>query len=177
MSRVAKKPIIIPENIEIRIKKQNIKIKKKDTELNYRIHNFVKINLNNKILVFSVKKNFKDHWKQAGTTRSIVQSMIIGLEKGFTKKLLLIGIGYKASVQKNILILSLGFSHTIKYKIQENIIIKCPSQTEIVITGNNKQVVGQIAAKLRSYRPPEPYKGKGIFYLNETIKIKETKKK
>lgn len=177
MSRVAKKPIIIPNDITIYIKKQNIKIKRKNQELNYKIHDFVKINLNNEILTFSVKKNFKDHWKQAGTTRSIIQSMILGLKKGFTKTLSLIGIGYRVSIKNKILILSLGFSHTITYKIPKNIIIKCPSQTEIIIKGNNKQIVGQIAAKLRSYRPPEPYKGKGIFYLNETIKIKETKKK
>lgn len=177
MSRVAKKKIIVPKDIKIKIKKNNIKIKKENTELEYKIHKFVKINFNNENLTFSVKKNIKDHWKQAGTTRSIVQSMIVGLTTGFTKKLFLVGIGYKTLIKNDKLILYLGFSHEINYKIPKNVTIQCPSQTEITINGVNKQIVGQIAAKLRSYRPPEPYKGKGIFYINETIKIKETKKK
>lgn len=177
MSRVAKKSIFIPKDLKITIKKQKITIKGKKGKIKKTIHKFVKIKIINQKINLSVKKNIVQAWKQAGTTRSIINSMIIGVTQGFNKKLQLIGIGYKAIIKNNILILSLGFSHTIKFKNPKNIKIKCPSQNEIIIEGIDKQIVGEVSSRIRSYKPPEPYKGKGIRYLGEKIKIKETKKK
>lgn len=177
MSRVAKMPIIIPNDIEVNIKGQFITIKNKNNELNYVINKSVDVNYNNNILTFKPKIGFIDGWIQAGTTRSILNSIIIGITEGFTKKLQLIGVGYRVSVKDNIINLLLGFSHAINHKLPVGIVAECPSQTEIVLKGADKQLVGQVAADLRSYRPPEPYKGKGIRYANEIINIKEAKKK
>lgn len=177
MSRVAKKPIFIPKNVNIEIKENMIIITGKNGKLKKNINNAVKIKIKNEYLIFSTKKNYPDAWTQAGTIRSIINSMIIGVTKGFTKKLKLIGVGYRAIINERKLILSLGFSHTIEYKFPKNININCPSQNEIIIQGTDKQIVGEIASKIRSYKPPEPYKGKGICYFKEKIKLKESKKK
>ncbi|WP_367670585.1 50S ribosomal protein L6 [Sodalis-like secondary symbiont of Drepanosiphum platanoidis] len=177
MSRISKIPIIIPDDIIVKIKRNNILIKKNDIDLNQKISKLVIVKKDNNILKCSPINNTKNSWAISGTTRSLLNNMIIGLTKGFIKKLKLIGIGYKASIKNKIIYLSLGFSHIIKYKLPERINIECYNQTEIIIKGYDKQVVGQVASDIRSYRPPEPYKGKGIRYFDEIVKIKETKKK
>ncbi|QCI16158.1 50S ribosomal protein L6 [Buchnera aphidicola] len=178
MSRVAKCPIIVPSNINIRLDSQIISIKGEYGELSRTIHQSVQVEyLNNKI-IFSPRLGFSDGWAQAGTSRALVNSMIIGVSKKFIKKLQLSGVGYRVSIMKdNVINMSLGYSHIIKYYLPKGIDVENPSPTEIIIKGIDKQLVGQIAANLRSYRIPEPYKGKGIRYSDEVIRIKEAKKK
>lgn len=179
MSRIAKANIFVPSNVKIKIDNQKIFIEGKNGKLNVSIHFSVKVKYKNNILKFLPYKNIKrqNSWAQAGTTRSLVYSMILGVTKGFDKKLNIIGVGYRVFIKDNILNLILGFSHVIYYKIPNNIKITCPNQNEILIQGINKQLVKQTAAEIRSYRRPEPYKGKGIRYDNEVVKIKEAKKK
>lgn len=177
MSRVAKKPIIIPLGIEVKLNNQIIKIKGKNGKLSRIIHNAVKLNYINNELNFSINKGFDDAWILAGTERSLINGMIIGVTKGFSKKLQLVGVGYRVSIEKNIIILSLGFSHLIHYILPMSVVAKCPSQTEIVLFGANKQEIGQVTAELRAYHPPSSYKGKGIRYVDEVVRTKEAKKK
>lgn len=178
MSRVAKCPIIIPSDINITLDLQVISIQGKYGNLSRIINRSVKIEcLNNKIF-FSPRSGFSDGWAQAGTSRALVNSMIIGVSQQFTKTLQLSGVGYRVSITEgNIINMSLGYSHTIKYNLPKGIIAENPSPTEIIIKGIDKQLVGQIAANLRFYRRPEPYKGKGIRYSDENVRIKEAKKK
>jgi len=177
MSRVAKAPVVIPASVEVKLNDQVISIKGKNGELTYTVHPAVKVGVTEKnTLIFELHQG-ADNWAQAGTTRSLVNAMIIGVTEGFTKKLVLVGVGYRASVKNNWVELALGFSHPIKHQLPQGITAECPSQTEIVLKGANKQVVGQVAADLRAYRSPEPYKGKGIRYADEVVRIKEAKKK
>ncbi|QJC34928.1 50S ribosomal protein L6 [Enterobacteriaceae endosymbiont of Donacia piscatrix] len=177
MSRIAKKLIIIPDNIKIIVNKQMICVSNNNKVLKNTFSKDVTIIISNNKILFKPKIECKNGWAKAGTVRSLVNSMIIGITKGFQKKLILFGIGYKFSIKNNILHLMIGFSHTIFYTIPNGIIGECLNQNEIILRGINKQLLGQVAADIRSYRPPEPYKGKGIRYSNEIIKIKETKKK
>ncbi|PPI87876.1 50S ribosomal protein L6 [Candidatus Pantoea edessiphila] len=177
MSRIAKTPIIIPIGVKITLNGQLISIKGKNGTLNRVINNAVEIKHIDNTLTFNPYKNFIDGWAQAGTSRSIINAMIIGVNDGFIKTLQLVGVGYRASVKNNIITLSLGFSHTINHLLPVGISAECPNQTEIVLKSADKQLIGQVAADLRSYRPPEPYKGKGICYSNEKVRIKEAKKK
>lgn len=177
MSRVAKSKILIPEGVNIDINNNIISIKGKNGVLKKLLHKKVFIKNKNNTLKFYPSDISNNCWVQAGTERSLINSMIIGVSKGFEKKLNLIGVGYKANIEQNYIVLYLGFSHTIKYFLPKKITATCPIQTEIIIKGINKQLVNQVAAKIRSYRKPEPYKGKGIRYENEFIKIKESKKK
>ncbi|GFN45093.1 50S ribosomal protein L6 [Candidatus Regiella insecticola] len=177
MSRVAKAPVVIPAGVEVKLNDQVISIKGKNGELTYTVHPAVKVEVTEKnTLIFELHQG-ADNWAQAGTTRSLVNAMIIGVTEGFTKKLVLVGVGYRASVKNNWVELALGFSHPIKHQLPQGITAECPSQTEIVLKGANKQVVGQVAADLRAYRSPEPYKGKGVRYADEVVRIKEAKKK
>jgi large subunit ribosomal protein L6 len=137
----------------------------------------VNITNENGILTFSPKGNAIDGWAQAGTARSLVNNMITGVTQGFEKRLQLVGVGYRAQVQGNVINLTLGFSHPVSHQLPEGITAETPSQTEIVVRGADKQVVGQVAAQIRGYRPPEPYKGKGVKYADERILRKEAKKK
>ncbi|QJC38599.1 50S ribosomal protein L6 [Enterobacteriaceae endosymbiont of Donacia fulgens] len=177
MSRIAKKFIFIPNDIKITINGQNIIIKGNNGILENTFHKTIKIILNKNKLLFEPKIKCKNGWAQAGTASSLMNSMIIGVTIGFSKKLILFGVGYKFSIKNNIINLILGFSHPINFNLPKGIIGKCLNQNEILLTGANKQLLGQVAANIRAYRPPEPYKGKGIRYNNEIIKIKETKKK
>ncbi|QCI21216.1 50S ribosomal protein L6 [Buchnera aphidicola (Hyperomyzus lactucae)] len=178
MSRVAKCPIIIPSNINIQLDFQVISIQGKYGHLSRTIHQSVKVEHVNGKIIFSPRLSFSNAWAQAGTARALVNSMIIGVSEKFSKKLQLSGVGYRASVTKgNIINMSLGYSHTITYCLPEGIDVENPTPTEIIIKGIDKQLVGQIAANLRFYRIPEPYKGKGIRYSDEVIRMKEAKKK
>ncbi|QCI26913.1 50S ribosomal protein L6 [Buchnera aphidicola (Thelaxes californica)] len=178
MSRIAKLPITVPVNTDVVVKKQFITITGTKGRLKYNIHNLVKVILTNyHKLIFSVHQETANAWAQAGTTRSLLFSMIIGVTQGYQKKLLLSGVGYRVTLVKNVLHLSLGYSHIIKYIVPNGISVVVPSQNEIVLKSIDKRLIGQVAANLRKYRIPEPYKGKGIRYENEIIRIKEAKKK
>ncbi len=179
MFRVSKKPIIYPKDILVKIKGKKIFFQKGKLKILQILHNSVIPVLKDKNKIFlEFDHNIIKNKKYIGTTRSIIFNIIYGLTYGFSKKLLVVGVGYKAFVENNILNLNLGFSHTIRYVFPLDINIYCPNSTEIVIKSWNKQLVGCVAAKIRSFRVPEHYKkGKGIRYWNEKVRIKEHKKK
>jgi large subunit ribosomal protein L6 len=181
MSRIAKEPITIPAGVEVNITGASMSVKGKLGQLTMEVHPTVSITSADNILTFSVakvdKKEEKSAWAQAGTARANTANLIQGVTEGWEKKLTLIGVGYRAKAMGKVLDLTLGFSHPIKYSLPEGITVETPSQTEIVIKGMDKQKVGQVAAEVRAYRPPEPYKGKGVRYTNEQVFRKEAKKK
>ncbi|MEY0759610.1 50S ribosomal protein L6 [Providencia stuartii] len=177
MSRVAKAPVVIPAGVEVKLNGQVISIKGKNGELTRTIHNAVEVKYEDGRLTFAPREGFADAWAQAGTSRSLLNSMVIGVTEGFTKKLQLVGVGYRAAVKGNAVSLSLGFSHPVEHALPAGITAECPTQTEIVLKGADKQVIGQVAAELRAYRRPEPYKGKGVRYADEIVRTKEAKKK
>ncbi len=177
MSRVAKAPIVIPAGVEIKLNGQAISIKGKNGELTRTIHDAVEVKHADNSLTFGPRAGFADGWAQAGTARALLNGMVIGVTEGFTKKLLLVGVGYRAAIKGNVVNLSLGFSHPIDHSLPAGISAECPSQTEIVLKGADKQLIGQVAADLRAYRRPEPYKGKGVRYADEVVRTKEAKKK
>lgn len=177
MSRIAKVPVVIPANVEVKLNGQVISIKGKNGQLTRIVHDAVIVKQEANALNFTPREGFANAWAQAGTTRALLNAMVIGVTKGFAKKLQLVGIGYRATVKGNMVNLALGFSHTIEYQLPTGVNAECPSQTEIVLKGVDKQVIGQVAADLRAYRRPEPYKGKGVRYADEVVRIKEAKKK
>lgn len=177
MSRVAKKPISIPAKIEVKITGKNINVKGPKGQNSMEIHELVTVKQEDKDLQISANDESKFANAMSGTTRALLANLIEGVDKGFERKLILVGVGYRAQIQGKVLNLTLGFSHPVVFDIPEGITIETPSQTEIVIKGINKNLVGQVAADIRGYRPPEPYKGKGIRYSDEVIILKETKKK
>ncbi|MBL4851478.1 MAG: 50S ribosomal protein L6 [Gammaproteobacteria bacterium] len=176
MSRIAKTPVEIPSDVKVDIKDGYIKVKGPKGEMERTIHPSVVMSQEGKILSFSMKKEGAN-MAMAGTMRSLVHNMMVGATQGFVKKLTLVGVGYRAQVKGKVLDLTLGFSHPVEHAIPDNIKIETPSQTEVVISGPDKQRVGQVAAEIRAYRPPEPYKGKGVRYSDEQISLKEAKKK
>ncbi len=175
MSRIASKPVEIPKGVDIKLDGQNVRAKGGKGELELSVHPSVSVMHKDGFL--SVKASNSDSIAMAGTMRSLLNNLVTGVEKGFERKLELVGVGYRAQAKGKTLNLSLGFSHPVDYAIPEGITIDTPSQTEIVIRGVDKQKVGQVAAEIRSYRPPEPYKGKGVKYAGERIIRKEAKKK
>ena len=176
MSRVANNPINIPETVEVKISSDSVNVKGPLGELNQHLTGDVKISEVDKVLNFSAVKQTKHSKAMSGTIRALVNNMIQGVSKGFEKKLTLIGVGYKASAQGNKLNLELGFSHSITHNLPDGVSAQTPSQTDIVLKSSNKQIIGQVAAEIRAYRPPEPYKGKGVRYFDEQVVIKEAKK-
>jgi len=177
MSRVSNNPIRVPSNVEIRIVEDDIQIKGPLGILQFSIENNLLFDLSESILRIKVKSESQQANAISGTTRAIVANMIYGVSVGFEKKLQLVGVGYRAQATAEKLNLTLGFSHPIDFEIPGGIKIETPTQTEIIIKGIDKQKVGQVAANIRAYRKPEPYKGKGIRYSDEVIVLKETKKK
>ncbi|CAL4323836.1 50S ribosomal protein L6 [Buchnera aphidicola (Periphyllus testudinaceus)] len=180
MSRIAKRSIIVPDDIEIILNNKNITVKGKKGVLKRDFNSLVQINLENKILSFKSKNSTSNGWMQAGTVRSLINSMILGVTYGFSKKLILVGVGYKFSLENSTvkkIIMSLGYSHNVIYLLPCGIDVELLSSTEILIKGIDKQLVGQVSANLRLHRKPDSYKGKGIRYFNEFVKIKEAKKK
>ncbi len=179
MSRIAKSPVSIPSGVEVSIDDNNVAtVKGPKGTLTKAFNPLVSINVADGEVTFSPKEGAgPTGWAQAGTARSIINNMIIGLTQGFEKKLQLVGVGYRAQVQGSKINLTLGFSHPVVHELPEGVSAETPSQTEIVIRGADKQVVGQVAAEIRAYRPPEPYKGKGVKYADEYILRKEAKKK
>ncbi|MCP1439354.1 large subunit ribosomal protein L6 [Erwinia persicina] len=177
MSRVAKAPVVIPAGVEVKLDGQVISIKGKNGELTRTINNAVEVKHADNTLTFAPREGFADGWAQAGTSRALLNSMVIGVTEGFTKKLQLVGVGYRAAVKGNAVSLALGFSHPVEHALPAGITAECPTQTEIVLKGADKQMIGQVAADLRAYRRPEPYKGKGVRYADEVVRTKEAKKK
>lgn len=178
MSRVSNNPIFIPANIDISITSNNfIKVKGPLGELEEQIPDMVVVEKENDNVKIKTLDNSQQANAISGTYRALISNMVKGVTVGFERKLQLIGVGYRAQVNKQIINLTLGYSHPINYVIPEGITIETPTQTEIIVKGINKQRVGQIAAELRAFRKPEPYKGKGIRYSDEVIVLKETKKK
>ncbi|QCI17307.1 50S ribosomal protein L6 [Buchnera aphidicola (Aphis helianthi)] len=178
MSRVAKRPISIPKDIKIKLDSQLISVQGKYGCLSRTIHSAVEVKHLNNIITFKARLGFSNGWAHAGTLRALVYSMIIGVSEKFSKKLQFSGVGYRVSItQNNTINMSLGYSHPILYSLPPHIEVEYLSPTEIIIKGVDKQLVGQVAANLRSYRKPEPYKGKGIRYSDEIVRVKEAKKK
>ena len=177
MSRIAKMPIELPSGVEVVINGQNLNIKGSKGTFDYIINSDVVVSKEDNSLVVKPRNtNNSKHWAMAGTMRAITGNMVVGVSEGFEKKLELVGVGYRAQAQGNKLNLTLGFSHPVVHDIPEGITVETPSQTEIILRGIDKQVIGQTAAEIRSYRPPEPYKGKGVKYAGERIIRKEAKK-
>jgi large subunit ribosomal protein L6 len=177
MSRVAKAPVDVVSGVEISISGQEVSVKGKNGTLSRVFNDAVEVVQEDNQLKALPREGFANGWAQAGTVRAILNSMIQGVSEGFEKKLQLTGVGYRAQAQGTKLNLTLGFSHPVVYEMPEGITVETPSQTEIVVKGADKQVVGQVAANIRAYRPPEPYKGKGVRYADEHVRRKEAKKK
>ncbi len=177
MSRVAKAPVVLPQGVEVKIEDRLVTVKGAKGTLQHTLNESVAISQADSKLSFASQGDAKDAVAQSGTARVLVNNMVLGVTNGFERKLTLVGVGYRAQAKGSVLDLSLGFSHPVNYQLPEGITAECPSQTEIVIKGIDKQVVGQVAAEVRAFRPPEPYKGKGVRYADEVVRTKEAKKK
>ncbi|MES9845383.1 MAG: 50S ribosomal protein L6 [Candidatus Sedimenticola sp. PURPLELP] len=178
MSRIAKAPISLPSGVDINIKGDEVTVKGSKGNLQLSLHDSVKVSQDDGAINVSPKDDsVREQWAMAGTFRALINNMVTGVSAGFEKKLQLIGVGYRAQAKGKVLNLNLGFSHPVDYPVPEGVTIETPSQTEIVVSGCDKQKVGQVAAEIRAYRPPEPYKGKGVRYSDEHVVRKEAKKK
>jgi len=177
MSRIAKAPIPVPAGVNVQISGRDVKVKGAKGELAWTVHPMVTLSQEEDRLIVAPVKETKEAWALAGTTRALVNNMVIGCGSGFERKLNLVGVGYRAQAQGANLNLTLGFSHPINYQMPEGISVATPTPTEIVVSGADKQKVGQVASEIRGFRPPEPYKGKGVRYADEQVLRKEAKKK
>jgi large subunit ribosomal protein L6 len=177
MSRIAKAPITVPSGISIDISGQAVTVKGSKGTLEWSVHPLVSVKQDNGELRVAPVVESKEAWAMAGTTRALLSNMVVGCGNGFERKLSLVGVGYRAQAQGKTLNLSLGFSHPINFPVPEGIQVATPSPTEIVVSGADKQRVGQVASEIRAFRPPEPYKGKGVRYADEHVLRKEAKKK
>lgn len=177
MSRIANYPVELPKGVEVKIAGEEITVRGPLGTLAQRLDDGVEIAQEDGKLLFKAANESRHAHAMSGTLRSLVANMVTGVTQGFERKLSLVGVGFRAQAQGNAVKLQLGFSHDIVHQMPEGIKVECPSQTEIVIRGSDKQVVGQVAAEIRGYRPPEPYKGKGVRYADEQVIMKETKKK
>jgi len=177
MSRIAKEPIVVPQGVEVTLDGQKVTIKSKKGEMSLNVHSTVTVTVENNVIKVAQKVENKEANMQSGTTRALLHNMVVGLDKGFEKALKLVGVGYRAAVKGKVLNLVLGYSHPIDYELPEGITAECPSQTDIILKSFDKALLGQVAAKVRAFRAPEPYKGKGVRYADEIIHIKEAKKK
>lgn len=176
MSRVAKNPVVIPSGVEIKIDAQNVSVKGGKGSMQHEVHALVNVAIEDNQIKVAPVNTSKSADSLAGTSRAVLNNMVQGVTEGFQKKLTIIGVGYRAAVQGKVLDLTLGFSHPVKFDIPEGITIETPTATEVVVSGIDKQLVGQVAANIRAYRPPEPYKGKGVRYTDEHVVRKEAKK-
>ena len=176
MSRVASAPITIPDSVDVLINERRVTVKGKNGTLEREVHEDVSVRLEDGQLLSEARNDSKRAVAMAGTSRALLQNMVVGVVDGFERKLEIVGVGYRAQMSGKKLNLSLGHSHPINFDIPDDITIETPSQTEIVVKGMDKQRVGQIAADIRQYRKPEPYKGKGVRYADEHIVRKEAKK-
>lgn len=177
MSRVAKNPVKLPKGVEVKIDGQKVSVKGPKGSLEHEVHELVEVSVNEGVFTLKPREESQQAWALAGTTRALVSNLVVGVSEGFERRLILNGVGYRAQAQGKTLNLTLGFSHPVAYALPEGITIETPTQTEIVIKGIDKQLVGQVAANVRGFRPPEPYKGKGVRYADEQVRRKEAKKK
>ena len=177
MSRIAKYPVTLPKGVEATLAAEALSIKGPLGTLTQRLRSDVKIEKDGDTLVFKALNDSDDANAMSGTLRALAANMVVGVTKGFEKRLTLVGVGYRAQAQGDKLNLTLGFSHPVAHPMPKGIKVETPSQTEILIKGLDKQLVGQVAAEVRAYRSPEPYKGKGVRYADERVVLKETKKK
>ena len=175
MSRVAKNPVDLPSSVEVKMNGRHIQVKGPKGELSLNLHSTVDmVHEDNQIRLAASTDD--SAMAMAGTMRALVSNMVTGVSVGYEKKLTIVGVGYRAQAQGNSLNLSLGFSHPVVYQIAKGVSVETPSQTEIVVSGTDKQLVGQTAAEIRRFRPPEPYKGKGVRYVDEQVRRKQAKK-
>jgi large subunit ribosomal protein L6 len=176
MARIEQNPVFVPAGVEININGQQVSVKGSKGQLEVTLPPSVVLSQEDGAIKIS-KTEGTPNWAMAGTARALLNNMVKGVSAGFEKKLELVGVGYRAQAKGKVLNLTLGFSHPVDYEVPEGITIETPSQTEILVKGIDKQLVGQVAANIRGYRPPEPYKGKGVKYADEHIVRKEAKKK
>ena len=175
MSRIAKNPVDLPSGVEVKMSGRNIQVKGPKGELSLDLHPTVDmVHEDNQLRLAATTED--SAMAMAGTMRALVSNMVTGVSVGYVKKLTIVGVGYRAQAQGNSLTLSLGFSHPVVYQIAKGVSVETPSQTEIVVSGTDKQLVGQTAAEIRRFRPPEPYKGKGVRYADEQVRRKQAKK-
>ena len=177
MSRVANDPVLIPEKVDVMLNATEISVKGPLGVLSQKLSPNVLVQRVENRIEFKVNDNSSLANAMSGTLRALVSNMVVGVSKGFEKKLALVGVGYRAQVQGDKVNLTLGFSHPVVHQLPKGVKAETPTQTEIIIKGTDRQQVGQVAAEIRGYRSPEPYKGKGVRYLGEQIVLKETKKK
>jgi len=177
MSRIAKYPVNLPSGVEVNLAADQIAIKGPLGSLSQSLTGDVVVKKDGDQLTFVAANDSQQANAMSGTLRALVSNMVLGVTKGFSRKLTLVGVGYRAQAQGDAVNLTLGFSHPVSHKLPKGVKAETPTQTEIVLKGTDKQQVGQVAAEIRAYRPPEPYKGKGVRYSDEKVVIKETKKK
>ena len=177
MSRVAKNPIVVPAGVEVTLGSAGVSVKGPLGTLTQAANPDVKVERDGEVLRFSPTSGSRRADAMAGTMRALVANMVHGVTKGYERKLMLVGVGYRAQAAGDTLNLSLGFSHPVAHKMPKGVKVETPSQTEILLKGVDKQQIGQVAAEVRAYRSPEPYKGKGVRYADEVVVLKETKKK
>jgi len=177
MSRIAKNPVVIPAGVELKLDGQSVSVKGKNGQLSMELHSSVVLAQEDNVVTFAARDGSKIARAMSGTARSLVNNMVIGVSTGFERTLLLQGVGYRAAAKGETLNLTLGYSHPIDYVLPEGVTAETPNQTTIVLRGADKQRVGHVAAEVRAFRPPEPYKGKGVRYADEYVRRKEAKKK
>lgn len=177
MSRIAKSPVQLPQGVEVKLDGQRVTVKGKQGELSHTVHDLVEVGQEESVVNVKPREESQQAWALAGTTRALINNMVTGVAEGFERRLRLNGVGYRAQAQGKVLNLTLGFSHPVNYELPDGVTVETPSNTEVVVKGADKQLVGQVAANVRSFRPPEPYKGKGIRYEDEQVRRKEAKKK
>jgi large subunit ribosomal protein L6 len=177
MSRIAKAPVTIPQGVDVKLDGNNLTVKGSKGQLSYEFNSAIGVNIVDKTIQMEWNRDDKVATAQAGTARALISNMVVGVSAGYEKKLALVGVGYRAQAKGNILNLALGYSHPIDFEVPNGITVETPSQTDILVKGNDKQLVGEVAAKIRAFRPPEPYKGKGVRYADENVARKEAKKK
>tara|TARA_B100000927_G_scaffold286015_1_gene276886 strand:+ start:149 stop:691 length:543 start_codon:yes stop_codon:yes gene_type:complete len=176
MSRVAKNPVSIPSGVEIKLDEKIISVSGSRGKSEFTLPESVSAIHADDVITISYDESSSESTALAGTARSLINNMVIGVSEGFQKTLLLVGVGYRAKASGKKLELTLGFSHPVHYELPEQVEVETPSQTEVVLKSHDKQVLGQVAAEIRAFRPPEPYKGKGVKYADENIRRKEAKK-
>lgn len=177
MSRVAKNPVQLPSGVDVVLEGQNLTVKGGKGSLDLVINSNVLVKQEESLLTFAARDGGKQSRALAGTARSLVNNMVTGVTSGFERKLQLVGVGYRAKANGNILSLSLGLSHPVEYEVPNGVSVETPTQTEVLLKSSDKQLLGQVASEIRAFRPPEPYKGKGVRYSDETVLRKEAKKK
>lgn len=177
MSRVAKNPVAIPDKVEVLLNSELISVSGPLGKLSHPLTDAVSLARDGNVITVKASNETQHARAMSGTLRALVANMVQGVSVGFTRKLTLVGVGYKANAQGSMLNLELGYSHPINYPMPAGITVQTPTPTEVILTGADKQVIGQVAAQIREYRSPEPYKGKGVRYADEVVAIKETKKK